>query len=140
MWSPFRKNVKKFRNLPITHCHVHSSTRGSGDHLRNVVREKEEKPKSMYIENGHFYVLIILIGLMITSSLPAAIAQSGEDDGGGSEDDGGGSEDDGGGSEDDNTEVDEEGKQADEMIEADNAQDLPSFDSTLAAKLMTGVL
>ena len=99
---------------------------------------------------------------MITSPLPVAIAQSGEsgggseDDGGGSEDDGGGSdgddgggsEDDGGGSEDDNTEVDEEGKQADVMIEADNAQeidntithDLPSFDSTLAASSVIGVL
>jgi hypothetical protein len=149
MWSLFRKNEKEIRNSPISHCHVQRSTRGFGDHLRSVVREKEEKPKSMYVENGYFYILIILIGFMITSPLPAAIAQSGEDDGGGSEDDGGGSEDDGGGSEDDgggseddNTEVDEEDKQAEVMIEANNVQGLDdtitqdpaSLDSIIAAR------
>jgi hypothetical protein len=52
---------------------------------------------------------------MITSSIPVAIAQSGED--------GGGEDDDGDGGEDDNTEVDEEDKQADVMIEADDARE-----------------
>jgi hypothetical protein len=123
MWSLFRKSEKKIQNFPIAHCHVHGSSRGFGDHLGSVVREKEEQPKSMYVENGYFYILILLIGFMITSSIPVAIAQSGED-GGGEDDDGdGGEDDDGDGGEDDNTEVDEEDKQADVMIEADDARE-----------------
>jgi hypothetical protein len=126
--------------------------------------EKEERQKQEYPQRCNFYLVIILVGLTITSPLPAAFAESGEsdagsggdddggggdDDGGGGDDDGSGGDDDGGGGDDDSSvedkednEVVQEDKQADVTIEADNVQgldntitqNLASFDSTIAIR------
>ena len=125
MWSPFRKNEKKIRNSPIAYCHVQRSTRRFGDHLRSVGREQEERPKSSYLENCQFYLMIILVGLMIASPLSAAFAQSensgdGDDDGGG----GGDGDADGGNDDKDDNKVDEEDEQDDTIVEMDDAQGL----------------
>jgi hypothetical protein len=100
-----------------------------------IAMENEERPKQDYFHSYNFYLLIILVGLMITSPLPAAFAESGESEGGG-----GGGDDDSGGGGDKDDEADEEDKQADRTLVADNiqgldntiTQDSPSFDSTIA--------
>jgi hypothetical protein len=118
MRSPSPNKENETQNAPIVRRHVHSSTWGFIDHLRETGRGKQDKPKSRYLEDCHFYVVLLLVGLMISSPLLTVYAQSGNSDGGG---DGG--------------EVDEEDAktQVDRAEEPDDptAQGVTSFDATI---------
>ena len=81
MWSLSRQKENEVKNYPIVSCNSHKSSGRFSDHLRCIARENEERPKQDHLHSYIFYLLIILVGLMITSPMPAAFAESGESEG-----------------------------------------------------------
>jgi hypothetical protein len=67
MRSPSPNKENEIQNAPIVRRHVHSSTGGFIDHLRGAGRGKQDRPKSRYLEDCHFCVVLLLVGLMIIS-------------------------------------------------------------------------
>jgi hypothetical protein len=73
MWSPSRKKENDDKNYPIVNCTSYKSRGTFSDHLSCIARENEERPKQDYFHSYNFYLLIILVGLMITSPIASCL-------------------------------------------------------------------